>query len=178
MNIFALATDPVEAAQSHIDTHCVKMVIELAQLLSAAHHVAGTENSDKIYKLTHKNHPCAIFTRSSEENYKYVANLASALLDEYSYRYDKTHNSTNVINWLKQNLPVSYTGLPLPIPLAMPDEYKTTCPIQSYRNYYLSKTHRSDGRVMMRYTKRQPPDWILDKYKFKKINNTWEYKNE
>lgn len=175
MNVFVLDHDPILCAQAHIDTHCVKMVIELAQLLSAAHHIAGTENIEKIYKLTHKNHPCGIFTRSSKENYEYVADLASALLNEYTHRYNKTHNSTNVINWLKNNPPASYTEeMPLPIPLAMPDEYKVSCPIQSYRNYYLSKTHRSDGRVMMRYTNRCPPDWVLDKYKFEKVENVWK----
>ena len=174
MNVFVLDHDPVLCARAHIDTHCVKMVIELAQLLSAAHHIAGTENTEKIYKLTHKNHPCAIFTRSSAESYKYVANLASALLDEYAHRYNKTHNSASVINWLKENPPASYVGMPLPIPLAMPDEYKVTCPIQSYRNYYFSKTHRSDGRVMMRFTNREPPEWLSNKYKFEKVGNVWK----
>ena len=39
MNIFALDTDPVIAAQSHCDKHVVKMIIEYAQLMSTAHRV-------------------------------------------------------------------------------------------------------------------------------------------
>jgi len=34
MNVFALHTDPVIAAQMHADKHVVKMIIEYAQLTS------------------------------------------------------------------------------------------------------------------------------------------------
>jgi hypothetical protein len=39
MNIFALDSDPVVAAQQHCDKHVVKMIIEYAQLMSTAHRV-------------------------------------------------------------------------------------------------------------------------------------------
>jgi hypothetical protein len=45
MNIFALATDPVLAAQMHCDKHVVKMIVEYAQLLSTAHRVLDGEQS-------------------------------------------------------------------------------------------------------------------------------------
>ena len=37
MNIFYLDTRPKEAAMMHCDKHCVKMILETAQLLSTAH---------------------------------------------------------------------------------------------------------------------------------------------
>lgn len=39
MNIFMLDKDVTKAAQAHCDTHVSKMVTELAQMLSTAHHL-------------------------------------------------------------------------------------------------------------------------------------------
>ena len=37
MNIFYLNKDPKIAAMDHKDKHCVKMILEYAQILSTAH---------------------------------------------------------------------------------------------------------------------------------------------
>ena len=37
MNIFYLNNDPKVCAQMHNDSHCSKMIIEYAQLMSTAH---------------------------------------------------------------------------------------------------------------------------------------------
>ncbi len=48
MNIFYLDRDPRICAEMHLDKHCVKMIIEYAQLMSTAHRVLdGTEYYDK-----------------------------------------------------------------------------------------------------------------------------------
>ena len=39
MNIFYLDKEVVPCAQMHLDKHCVKMILEYAQLLSTAHRV-------------------------------------------------------------------------------------------------------------------------------------------
>ena len=39
MNIFVLDTNPKICAQYHVDKHVVKMILELAQILSTAHRV-------------------------------------------------------------------------------------------------------------------------------------------
>ena len=54
MNIFYLDEDPKLCAQYHCDRHCVKMVLETAQLLCTAHWMTGGEAP---YKKTHFNHP-------------------------------------------------------------------------------------------------------------------------
>lgn len=69
MNIFILDTNPKIAAQYHVDKHVVKMILETAQLLCSAHWLNGSEAP---YKLTHKNHPCAIWTRECVENYNWL----------------------------------------------------------------------------------------------------------
>lgn len=43
MNIFFLARDPVEAAQSLVDKHIVKMPVESAQMMSTAHRMLDGE---------------------------------------------------------------------------------------------------------------------------------------
>lgn len=43
VNIFYLDTDPTAAARAHCDRHVVKMILETAQLLSTAWHVAAPE---------------------------------------------------------------------------------------------------------------------------------------
>ena len=98
MNIFYLDKDPVIAAQMHCDKHVVKMILESAQLMSTAHRfLDGDRYADKngLYKLTHKNHPTAIWVRKSKENYMWTWNLLDALLQEYTKRYNKHHNGNN-----------------------------------------------------------------------------------
>ena len=39
MNLFYLHDNPKDCANMHVDKHCVKMILEYAQLLSTAHRV-------------------------------------------------------------------------------------------------------------------------------------------
>ena len=39
VNIFYLHEDAKTAAEMHLDKHCVKMIVEYAQLMSTAHRV-------------------------------------------------------------------------------------------------------------------------------------------
>ena len=50
MNIFYTDSDPVKAAQSLVDRHVIKMILETCQLLCTAHRVLdGTEITQKVY---------------------------------------------------------------------------------------------------------------------------------
>jgi hypothetical protein len=135
MNIFILDWDVKKCAQSHVDKHVVKMILETAQLLCGAHHAIGT--TDNIpYKLSHKNHPCSIWTRESLSNYLYLCELGLELCYEYTYRYGKRHKSQDVIEWCIVNKPnILDKGFTEPAK-AMPDEYKVDDVVESYRNYY------------------------------------------
>lgn len=86
MNIFVLDLDPVQAAKWHTDRHCVKMILESAQLLCSVFHMQGI---DAPYKLTHKNHPCAVWARESYSNFIWLLNLFEALCEEYTVRYGR-----------------------------------------------------------------------------------------
>ena len=139
MNIFYLDKDLEKCAQYHVDRHCVKMIIEYAQLLSSAHWMVGNEAP---YRLSHKDHPCSLWVRESIDNYNWLCELGKELSKEYTYRYGKFHKSSDVIYWATNNKPTLPKVGMTTFRLAMPDEFKVTNPIDSYRNYYNgSKTH-------------------------------------
>jgi hypothetical protein len=136
MNIFILDKDVKKCAQYHCDKHVVKMILETAQLLCGVHHVTAQVTDQVPYKLSHKNHPCAIWTRESLSNYLYLCELGLALCDEYTHRYGKRHKSLQVILWCinnRPNIPDKEFTEPAK---AMPEEYKVKSVVDSYRNYY------------------------------------------
>lgn len=155
MNIFYLHENPMIAAQHHCDKHVVKMILETALMLSTAHRVLDNVETDNIYKLTHKNHPSSKWVRESSENYKWSYELFIGLLNEYTFRYNKTHKSSRLIEYLKY-IPKNISNKKfIEPPLAMPDEYKSNSAIESYRKYYnKEKLH------FARWTKRNKPTWI------------------
>jgi hypothetical protein len=189
MNIFYLSHDPVQCAQWHVDKHCVKMILESAQLLSTAHRVIdGTPTIEKrliagssparwrnikrwslpndlrfpsdrdatVYQATHMNHPSAVWSRENNENYSWLFNLFTCLMDEYSYRYEKEHVCRKLVPYLQYppaNIPVNKFTQPTP---AMPDEYKVNGDsIASYHNYYRGAKAR-----MAAWKKRDVPSWF------------------
>ena len=139
MNIFFLDTDVKKCAEYHVDKHVVKMILETAQLLCGVHHVIDQDPTSTLqvpYKLSPKNHPCAVWVRESLSNYLYLCELGLELCKEYTYRYGKRHKSQEVILWCIFNRPnITDIGFTDP-PKAMPDEYKVDNVVESYRNYY------------------------------------------
>lgn len=155
MNIFYLHENPIIAAQHHCDKHVVKMILETAQMLSTAHRVLDNVETDNIYKLTHKNHPSSIWVRESSENYKWSYELFIGLLNEYTFRYNKIHKSSRLIDYLKYTPKNISNKKFIEPPLAMPDEYKSNSTIESYRKYY-----NKEKLSFARWTKRNKPAWI------------------
>ena len=162
MNIFFLDYDVKKCAQYHVDKHVVKMILETAQLLCGVHHVPAHDTAHDTaqvpYKLSHKNHPCSIWTRKSLSNYLYLCELGLELCKEYTYRYGKRHKSQDVIEWClikKPNIPD--IGFTEPAK-AMPDEYKVKSIVESYRNYYIGA--KSGFAV---WKNRETPFWFEEK---------------
>lgn len=155
MNIFFLDLDPVKNSKYHVNRHVTKMCVEYAQLLCGVHHIVGTQN-EIPYKLSHKNHPCAIWSRNSLSNYLYLCDFGLELCKEYTYRYGKRHKSQDIIEWCLVNKPnISDIGFTTP-PKAMPDEYKVTDVIESYRNYY-----RGAKVDFAKWKNRETPNWFF-----------------
>lgn len=158
MNIFYLDNNTTKCAEMHVDKHCVKMILEYAQLLSTAHRVIdgveyldtssgrkmkrwklGTSYDDILYKATHINHPSAIWARQSRDNYMWLRSLLYRLCKEYTYRYGKVHKVESsglyeALSYAPINIKTGVFTEPTP---AMPDEYIVKGDsIQSYHNYY------------------------------------------
>lgn len=118
MNIFWLDIVLRTCAQYHCNAHVVKMILEYAQLLFSAHWMTNPTFGHDVtndttfpvgrapYKLTHKNHPCAVWTRQNKANYLMLAQLAIYLCDEYTCRYGKRHKTQDLIEWLSTHCPV------------------------------------------------------------------------
>ena len=156
MNIFLLDYDVKKCAQSHVDKHVVKMILETAQLLCGVHWITDSQSAAP-YKLSHKNHPCSIWTRESLSNYLYLCELGLELCYEYTYRYGKRHKSQDVIEWCIVNKPnIEDKGFTEPAK-AMPDEYKVESVVDSYRNYY--KGAKSGFAV---WKNREVPEWYKE----------------
>lgn len=176
MNIFYLDNDVSRCAKMHNDKHCVKMILEYAQLLSTAHRVLdGVEsvtvsnnrkkklwvlNDDRdsnIYTATHINHPSAIWARDCADNYWWLFNLWLELMDEYTYRYGKEHACGRLIGYLSKlpnNISTSKKFYP-PTP-AMPQECIVSGDsLKSYRLYY------NQNKVHLAKWKNRPiPEWF------------------
>jgi hypothetical protein len=176
MNVFFLDENPKLSAQYHVDKHVVKMILETAQLLCGVHHMTDQvttkyrPSTDQVttkyppsthqvpYKLSHKNHPCAVWARQSLSNYLYLCELGLELGKEYTYRYGKRHKSIDVINWCIINKPnIPDIGFTTPA-MAMPDEFKVDSVVESYRNYYMGAK-----KELASWKKREKPLWFRKK---------------
>jgi len=177
MNVFYLHEDPKTCAEMHIDKHCVKMIIEYAQLMSTAHRVLDgleyegrTKNGRKIkrflatdiareltlYKVCHINHPSAIWARASAKNYNWLYEMWSHLCDEFTYRYGKIHLSDSKLRKMLKDAPTNIPFNEFTEPTqAMPDDVKVIGDsITAYRQYYIK--HKKGFAT---WKKDRQPEW-------------------
>jgi hypothetical protein len=165
MNVFVLDETPILSAQYHTNTHCIKMILESAQILSTACYVNNIK-SNSLYKPTHINHPCVIKASKSRENYLWVLELMECLCNEYKFRYNKTHKSSRLIDELKSYSTYIPSSGNLEFAQAMPEEYKKNNVVEAYREYYyLCKMTNKNGRPTDSWNFREKPFWLVDKQK-------------
>ena len=165
MNIFYVDKDPVIAAQMMCDKHVVKMILESAQMLSTAHRVLdGDDYADDVglYKMVHKNHPSTIWVRSSELNYRWLWEHYVALMNEYTYRYGKTHATSKLRNALDKtpdNMPpIQLTDTPFTDPpQCMPAYCKGDDTVKAYQTYYIV-----EKSGFAKWTNRVPPKFFME----------------
>ena len=171
MNIFYLHPDPLTTAEMHCDKHCVKMILETAQMLCTAHRVLdGDERADKLgmYKTAHLNHPSTKWVRGSLLQYEWTYHLFKFLCDEYTRRYDKVHKTDTKLREALKTPPSLMTKMAKYIsnygnkytqpPQCMPDQYKVQDDaVHAYRSYYKGE---KSGFAKWAYT--HTPDWWGD----------------
>ena len=83
------------------------------------------------------------------------------LHNEWRFRYGhpetKFHKSYLIAHILRENIPTTFPEVGLTrFALAMPDEYKTDDPVESYRKYYMSAEKQ---RIASWSKKRAKPNW-------------------
>jgi hypothetical protein len=182
MNIFYVNSDSILAAQSLVDSHVVKMILESCQLLSTAHRLldgkmsvvsvvspkTGKVRKKKVwvlpdaresilYQATHINHPSAIWCRESKDNYLWLYNHTVELTREYTFRYGKRHKCCDLLGWLGA-VPHNIAEVPFtqPTPAMDPKYIISSDSVENYRNYY------NHGKVHLhKYKKRSPPEWLV-----------------
>lgn len=144
MNVFYTNDDPIQAAHEHCYVHVVKMIVEYAQLLSTAHHVLDKDEAlEGIYKLTHCNHPSAVWTRECSEHYNWVHTCAMELCAIYTQVTGKTHKTQvmlELLSVLPKNIESKTFKQP---PVAAPDEFKALAVFNgatvAYQKYLCAK---------------------------------------
>lgn len=140
-----------------MDKHVNKMILEGAQLLSSAHHMTNPDAASipDMYRLTHKNHPDAIWVRASINHYLYLMDLMEALNEECQYRYSSGRDHLSLVkarDWPFPSLP-DLTATPPP--KCVHEDFKQIPDtVDAYRNYY-----RRDKAHIAEWTKRGPPEW-------------------
>lgn len=170
MNIFYLSADPKLCAQAHCDRHVVKMILESHQLLSAAWYlnpdlIGAIEiygkvlPSEVLTRPAFLSHPCSKWAAASSGNYYWLHSLAVALLEEYAYRFDRSHASSKKIHLL-EDIPFAVFEKEFsPPPRCMPAYIRDAVsdPVTAYRMYYLL-----EKRHLAEWTRRPEPQWWLE----------------
>jgi len=140
MNVFVCDVDPVIAAQSLADKHVVKMVVETAQMLSAACELSGITFEGQ-YRLTHRHHPCVQALLEQNTYVRWTVLHGLALCSEYTRRYDRRHKSQNIIETAASLLPWDTTADFdfEQFPRAVFDEFKGLNVVEAYRRHLAHK---------------------------------------
>jgi hypothetical protein len=159
MNIFFLHVNPSKSASFYFNKHCIKIILEIAQMLYTAHYTDPNWTLHPVhlkpYRRTHANHPTSLWVRRTKENYLYACTLGLELCKEYTQRYGKVHKTEERLKWLLQHPPQQYDCTPYknnpflatanvpegctPIPLAMPMQFHQEDVIEAYRMYYITE---------------------------------------
>ena len=145
MNVFYLHENPKICAEMHLDKHCVKMLVEYAQIMSTAHRELDIISKNSLmdvtlYKSTHKNHPTNVWVRQSKENYEWLYEMWLCLHKEYQIRYGehKYHKSVAKLKSILKRPPMHISDNEFTEPTqAMPDDVKDDCTVTAYRDYYI-----------------------------------------
>tara|TARA_R110002126_G_scaffold111188_1_gene248964 strand:- start:154 stop:648 length:495 start_codon:yes stop_codon:yes gene_type:complete len=150
MNLFYLDQNPKKCAEYHCDKHVCKMIVETAQMLSTAHHTNKNVSFaiiNKLYKPAYTHHPSTKWIGHTKGNYEYAYELFENLLEQYTYRYKKTHACERLLSPLRIKPRFIDIGGFYDPPQCMPDKYKTTrtsddFTVIAYRNYYMGDKKR------------------------------------
>lgn len=166
MNIFVVDYDPEVAAQSLIDIHVNKMIIEGCQMLANRFSLEKLKEAPLTAngtprKHSYLHHPCSKWVLQSAKNFEWLLLHTFSLYNERKFRFEKDHFCYSFLVWCFNNGPVANDELTT-FAQAMPEQYKHEDAVAAYRAYYLSdKRTDKNGKNMFQWTKRNPPNWCI-----------------
>ena len=159
MNIFAIEQTPsgdidwVKSAQAQDNYRVVKMILESCQMLCT---VINVQHDEQVtpYRTTHAKHPSTLWVAKSSANFQRLVEHTLAMLEEYTERFNKIHKCAGVLEKIIDIYDPTRFAChdDTPLPLCMPDEFKTGSIVESYRKFYASKPR-------MRYPTEKIPVW-------------------
>lgn len=162
MNIFILDNDPYESAKLNCDTHCSKIILEIAQMLCTTFHL---QNLDAPYKACHKNHPVTKWIRESKANFLWALTHGVALYQEKLYRTGNGHKSIDVLSWALDNIDkLSFPNTNLTkFAIAISEDslcrkdpqFDESDPVSCYKLYY-----KYDKSHIAKWTNRNVPNFM------------------
>ena len=162
MNRFLINYSPELCARDLCDKHVVKMPLEEAQMLCTTVRLHAPEYAEEagLYRAVHQKHPCTIWAGQSRANYLYSLDMFREMCREYTYRYGKVHASWRLYDALVDAAQYVPDGGITPHPECFSEHTDLKSgrpwPIQSYRQFYMTK----QKRFKMVWTKRDVPDWF------------------
>lgn len=165
MNIFYLDPDPTTAARYHCNRHIVKMTLETAQMLSAAHWRTGYTGPNHVEHGLGPYGECRAakptlgpmrWIMQSLANYRWAVRLGLALSADYTRRFDKVHATQAVLEWLRDHEPALPDVGPTPfipsnLPYLVPGD-----PVATYRRYYIGDKVR-----FAKWPAGETPEWFV-----------------
>lgn len=166
MNIFVTNVCPIVSAYEHCHRHSTKMCTELGQMLSTAHRLEG--NSDeRLMKISHQNHPCSKWIRTSAENYMWAYEHFLSLGEVFSLKSGKEHGAIIRCKDILKKPPTSLlTGRLTSFARAMDDDIKTSVidtqkAYQKYLNRKFQEWMTRDKPLKVEFVL-DTPEWIDD----------------
>lgn len=155
MNIFIVDPNPEVCAKALDDLRLNKMILETAQLLSTALRVRHT--SMPVYKITHQNHPCAIWARENKSNYSWLLKHFSALVQEKIARTGKGHKSDQLWLYFADGVKLMPEGELTPFANCTP--YKDHGVFDAYKLTLIDKW--ANDKRPPKWTNAHKPSWSL-----------------
>ena len=162
MNIFAIESDAsggidwCASAKAQDNYRVVKMILESCQMLCTAINIQHGEQVTP-YRNAHPKHPSTLWVRESAANFELLVEHTLAMLEEYTERFGRVHKCADVLERVVDLYDAARFPKQeeTPLPLCMPEEFKSDNIVDSYRRFYASKPR-------VRYPETKIPTWFKE----------------
>lgn len=187
MNIFFLSSDTKENSEFYCDKHVVKIITEIAQMLTSAairgnipKSLIPLTKSGNPMKVSHPNHPMTKWVGDDRCNFLKACEIGLSLCEEYTYRYEKTHYNENTIRFyeaLVREIPdLKNQDMTIPPVCISPSSRCNT--LDGFSNWHYINKYRAyywmDKREFATWKNRETPWWFNSEYFTEHLKDIYE----